>query len=48
MKKHVRFICKSNPEVTLTRGYTNDDEFFEIMDNVNPDLWIISFEQVTF
>lgn len=41
MIKYITFICKSYPELTWTRSYTNDEEFFEIMDSVNPELWAL-------
>lgn len=37
--RFVQFICKSCPELTMTRSYTTVDEYFEIMDNINFDLW---------
>ena len=43
MKKYITFICKSNQELTWTRAYTNNDEFFEIMDIINPEQWEIKF-----
>ena len=43
MKKYIVFVCKSCPELTWTRAYTNDEEFFEIMDNINLEHWEIKF-----
>lgn len=44
MKKYITFICKSCQELTWTRSYTNDEEYFEIMDNINPEQWEIKLD----
>ena len=48
-RKYVKFIDKASHTLTMTKGYNNDDEYLEIMDNVNPDLWEIVYntENVT-
>lgn len=32
--------------VIITKSYNSDDEYFNIMDNINPDEWEILFEKV--
>jgi len=46
MKKYVTFIDKATHSLTMTKSYESDDEYFEIMDNIDSDLWEITFEQV--
>ena len=46
MKQYVRFIDKKTRSFTMTKSYTTDDEFFEIMDNIDPRLWEVSFDEI--
>ena len=46
MKKYVRFVDKATHTLTWTRPYETDEEYFEIMDNIDPDLWEITFDKV--
>lgn len=46
MKKYVKFIDKASHTVTLTKGYTTDDEYFEVMDNINPEQWEVIFYEI--
>ena len=45
MKKYVRFVDKATHTLTWTRPYETDEEYFEIMDNIDPDLWEIKFDK---
>lgn len=45
MKKYVRFKDVKTGRFTLIKAYETDDEYIEIMDNIDPEIWVISFEE---
>ena len=52
MKKYsymhvVAFKDKKSGTVIITREYKNDDEYFEIMDNIDANAWEIIFDKIT-
>ena len=43
----VTFKDKQTGTVIITREYKNDDEYFEIMDSIDGNVWEIIFDKIT-
>ena len=46
MIKSVAFRDKKTGKIIITKEYSTQDEYFEIMDNINPNYWEITFEKI--
>lgn len=51
MKKYsythvVAFRDKKTGTVIITREYNTQDEYFEIMDNIDSNIWEITFDKI--
>lgn len=43
---HIIAFKSKKGSVIITKSYNNDDEYFNIMDNINSDEWEILFDKV--
>ena len=42
----VAFKDKKSGTIIITREYKNDDEYFEIMDSIDGNVWEIIFDRI--